>query len=116
VSDFGGVLPSTVQELKTIPGIGAYTAGAIASTAFGERAALVDGNVMRVLSRVRAIATNTRNSAAIKWYWMLAEVLVHPTQPGDFNQALMELGACICTPKSPSCHACPIQSVCRCVL
>lgn len=86
VKECGGILPSTVAALKKIPGIGPYTAGAIASIAFRKEAAIVDGNVIRVLSRVRAVAADPSHSAALTLYWRLAGELVRETVPGDFNQ------------------------------
>jgi A/G-specific adenine glycosylase len=102
---FGGRLPRTVKELQSIPGIGRYTAGAIASIAFHERAPIVDGNVARVLARLFAI--DARQA------WSRAESLVAAsTSPRDFNQGLMEIGALICTPRNPSCHRCPLRNDC----
>lgn len=114
VAEFGGKLPSTAAELRKIPGIGEYTAGAIASIRFGRNAALVDGNVIRVFSRVKCIPLAANNSKSVKLCWKLARELVpHTNAPGDYNQALMELGATVCTPKSPSCNACPISEHCN---
>jgi A/G-specific adenine glycosylase len=110
----GGQLPGTVPELKAIPGIGDYTAGAIASIAFGKRAPLVDGNVVRVMSRLRALGGNAKSKDVHKLCWSLASGLVKETdRPGDFNQSLMELGATVCKPKDPCCGSCPIKSSCR---
>lgn len=97
-------VPATVEELMKLPGIGRYTAGAIASIAFGQRAPLVDGNVARVFSRV--FAREDR-------HWEIAEALLPEKDCGDFNQALMELGALVCVPVSPKCDACPLRPVCR---
>jgi len=107
----GGKLPGTAEELRLLPGIGAYTAAAIASIAFGERAALVDGNVERVLCRTEGW---TAGGAAFKRrVWEIAEKLVDPCRPGDFNQALMELGATLCQPRNPSCLVCPLAGDCK---
>jgi len=104
VSQFGGVIPSSVGELLTIPGIGRYTAGAIASIAFNERAPIVDGNVARVLSRLFATESDA---------WPLAEELVGAGQsPRALNQGLMELGALICKPRNPTCLVCPVHDAC----
>jgi len=101
---FGGAIPALVDELLTIPGIGRYTAGAIASVAFNSRAPIVDGNVTRVLARVFGSDGQT---------WERAEALVHACRkPRDFNQGLMELGALICTPRNPSCLVCPLRESC----
>jgi len=113
LAEHGGSLPNTVEALKKIPGIGPYTAGAVASIAFGECAPLVDGNVIRVLSRLRGVAADPSHKEALKLYWRLAAQLVDPHSPGDFNQSLMELGATICAPKSPSCAACPVRAFCH---
>ncbi len=101
---FGGTIPSTVPELLTIPGIGRYTAGAIASVAFEQRAATVDGNVARVLSRLFVLETDP---------WPLAEELVRASRsPRALNQGLMELGALICKPRNPACLLCPVRDAC----
>ncbi len=96
-------VPRTVAELMTLPGIGRYTAGAIASIAFGERAPLVDGNVARVFARV---------FGKIGHEWEIAEALLPEKNCGDFNQALMELGALVCVPANPHCDVCPLRRVC----
>ncbi len=101
---FGGTIPSTVDELLTIPGIGRYTAGAIASVAFKRRAPIADGNVTRVLARVFGSDGET---------WERADALVNACRkPRDFNQGLMELGALICTPRNPACLVCPLRESC----
>ncbi|KAF9353382.1 hypothetical protein BGX34_011594 [Mortierella sp. NVP85] len=114
VKDFGGVLPSDPAVLeKEVPGIGRYTAGAIASHAYNVPAELVDGNVIRVLSRLRAIGGDVKSPKVIDLHWQIAKELVHKDRPGCFNQALMELGAMICTPQNPKCGECPVQTSCR---
>ncbi len=105
-----GVFPSTEAALRRLPGIGPYTAAAIATIAFGQRAAAIDGNVIRVLSRLYAIATPL--PAARSEIKARAESLVPAKRPGDFAQALMDLGAMVCTPKSPCCGLCPLQAFC----
>ncbi|KAG0563419.1 hypothetical protein KC19_8G029700 [Ceratodon purpureus] len=112
VQDLGGKFPRTVEELQKVPGIGSYTAGAIGSIAFKQAVPVVDGNVIRVLCRLRAISLNPKASTTVKLFWALASQLVDDHRPGDFNQALMELGATTCTPTSPSCTSCPISSQC----
>lgn len=112
-AEHGGVLPSTRDGLLALPGIGPYTAGAIASIAFGERAAIVDGNVTRVLARMHAIEDDVSLGATKRHIWDLAEALVPDERPGDLNEALMELGATVCTPKTPVCHVCPVASHCQ---
>ena len=109
VQEHAGQIPNTVDGLLALPGIGAYTAGAIASLAFAQDAPLVDGNVRRVLGR--AFAGDPRDT------WQLARDLLPPGHAGEFNEALMDLGATICTPKSPRClrqiGACPVMALCR---
>lgn len=101
---FGGRLPASVGELMTIDGIGRYTAGAIASVAYDERAPIVDGNVARIVSRLYA----THDSA-----WPFAEQLVNASKsPRALNQALMEIGALVCKPRNPDCGACPLRRSC----
>jgi A/G-specific adenine glycosylase len=112
VERHGGELPRGVEALRGLTGVGAYTAGAIASIAHGERAALVDGNVTRVLARLHAVEEDVTTAAGKRRIWQLAEALVDPARPGDFNQALMELGATVCTPR-PACERCPVAAACR---
>ncbi len=104
----GGVLPEDSQSLKTLPGIGEYSAGAIASIAYGEVVPAVDGNARRGLSRLFDLADPTDASLRKR-----AGELVDPDRPGDWNQALMELGATICTARSPGCTVCPLTGQCR---
>ena len=111
VQDYQGVFPSDKQTLMKLPGIGPYTAGAIASIAFEKYEAAVDGNVMRVMSRIHASNINTsdaKNRAVFEA--MVMEKMAE--RPRDFNQALMELGATICSPKTPKCDVCPVLSSC----
>ncbi|HWN68255.1 MAG TPA: A/G-specific adenine glycosylase [Haliangium sp.] len=109
----GGALPVSAAALRGLPGIGPYTAGAIASIAFGQPEPLVDGNVARVLARVYAIDDAIKSSAAGRVLWRLAAQMVPTSAPGDFNQGLMELGATVCTPLSPACLLCPLSTLCR---
>jgi A/G-specific adenine glycosylase len=111
----GGRLPESSEELRQLRGVGAYTAGAIASIAFGQRAALVDGNVARVLARLYAIEDDVKSTAGARRVWELAERLVAEVDgaPGDWNQALMELGATVCTPREPRCSECPVADGCE---
>ncbi|CAM0951114.1 unnamed protein product [Alopecurus aequalis] len=108
-----GEFPSTASTLRQVRGIGDYTAGAIASIAFNEVTPLVDGNVVRVLSRLFAIADNPKESSTVKRFWELAGQLVDPSRPGDFNQAMMELGATLCSKTKPGCSQCPVSSHCQ---
>lgn len=109
----GGELPRSVAGLRSIPGIGRYTAGAIASIAFDERAPLVDGNVARVHSRLTAITDPREQDATHEGHWRFVERILEHGSPRILAQALMELGATICTPRSPSCSRCPARSKCR---
>ncbi len=108
----GGTVPRTVDALTDLPGIGDYTAGAIASIAYGERTAAVDGNVARVLSRLFGIAELISTPATMRRIWTLAESLLPVRRCGDFNQAWMDLGATVCTPRKPSCDTCPLAEHC----
>ncbi|KAM0900330.1 hypothetical protein ACQ4PT_020701 [Festuca glaucescens] len=108
-----GEFPSTASTLRQVRGIGDYTAGAIASIAFNEVTPLVDGNVVRVISRLFAIADNPKESSTIKRFWELAGQLVDPSRPGDFNQAMMELGATLCSKTKPGCSECPVSRHCQ---
>jgi len=107
-----GQLPSTKEELLTLPGIGQYTAGAIASIAFGRREPVVDGNVARVLCRVFCIQEDSRDTAVQKRIWSIAQDLLPKSNVGDYNQALMELGSEICVPGTPRCSDCPLARAC----
>jgi A/G-specific adenine glycosylase len=106
-------LPTTAEALAELPGVGPYTAAAVASIAFGEATACVDGNVVRILARLTRDATPFRDSASASAALApLAQSLVNPDAPGDHNQAMMELGATICVRKNPSCLVCPVRDFC----
>lgn len=109
----GGELPRDVQALLALPGIGPYSAGAIASIAFGLPEPIVDGNVVRVLCRLFALEGDPAKSPLKQKLWQLARELVPAAAPSDFNQSLMELGATICTPSSPRCPECPVNRECQ---
>jgi A/G-specific adenine glycosylase len=109
---YGGALPSEASELRKLPGIGAYTAGAIASIAFGRAEPLVDGNVARVLARIFGIEEDVRSASGSRSLWATAARLVPVEAPGKFNEALMELGATVCTPRDPQCGVCPVKGMC----
>ena len=113
VEEFGGRLPQDVEQLRKLPGIGRYTAGAVASIAFGRRAPILDGNVVRVLCRLDQVAADPRDGQTQALLWRRAEEIVPKTRPGDFNSALMELGALVCTPRSPQCLLCPVRENCE---
>lgn len=111
--EHGGQFPRTVGGLQALPGIGRYTAGAIASIAFGERAPVLDGNVIRVFSRLDDLADDVTQPAVIDRLWALAEERLPRTRVGDYNQALMDLGRVICRPRTPLCGDCPVRVHCR---
>jgi A/G-specific adenine glycosylase len=113
VRDFGGRLPRERDELLTLPGVGMYTAGAIASIAFNTRAPIVDGNVARVLCRIDKVTADPRDKATANLLWARAEAILPDARPGDFNSALMELGATVCTPRNPQCLTCPARAHCE---
>jgi A/G-specific adenine glycosylase len=107
----GGVFPDTEDGLRALPGVGAYTAAAVAAIAFGRRAVVVDANVERVVARLFAIATPLpAGRAAIR---AATDAITPDLRAGDFAQALMDLGASLCTPRAPSCLACPLRPMCR---
>lgn len=112
VEHHAGALPATVDELLQLPGVGRYTAGAIASIAHGTRAPILDGNVMRVLCRIDAIRSDPREKSTNALLWSRAEAILPRDHPGDFNSALMELGATVCTPRNPQCLICPVAHSC----
>jgi len=112
VRDHGGALPRTAEELRALPGIGPYTAGALASIAFDAPEAIVDGNVVRVLARVHGIRDDVARKPTMDAIWREAAELACGESPGDLNQALMELGALVCTPRAPRCLACPLMRIC----
>ncbi|MBN1610725.1 MAG: A/G-specific adenine glycosylase [Polyangiaceae bacterium] len=113
VSVYGGEVPSTVAELRRVPGIGAYSAGAIASIAFGVQEPAVDGNAARVLGRLECVEGDPKRAQVARRLSTIARRLVPLDRPGDFNQALMELGATLCVPRRPECSQCPLQRLCR---
>ena len=112
VDVFDGLFPSTVAELETLPGVGRSTAGAIAAFAFGTRAAILDGNVKRVLARVFAIGDPPLGSAFERRLWALTESLLPDGEIERYTQGLMDLGATICTPRRPACLLCPFEPSC----
>ena len=111
-AEFGGAMPSDVKELLKISGIGEYTAGAIASIAYDQPVPAVDGNVIRVVSRVTGIRENVGIPSVKRRIAQEAAALVPKERPGDFNQAMMDLGATICVPGTPSCEKCPVAALC----
>ena len=112
IAEHDGQLPETADGLRKLKGIGRYTAGAVASIAFDREEPLVDGNVIRVFTRLLGIREESTLKTVIDQLWTIANELVRGPRPGDLNQALMELGATLCTPKSPDCPACPLRNRC----
>src|SRR5205085_7186194 len=105
--------PDSHEELLKLPGVGRYTAGAVASIAFERRSPILDGNVQRVLCRLDAIEQDPRDREVQKRLWTRAEGMLPRRHVGDFNSALMELGALICAPRSPQCLVCPVRMHCQ---
>ncbi|NSW53470.1 MAG: A/G-specific adenine glycosylase [Anaerolineae bacterium] len=112
LEQYAGMIPDTREGLEALPGIGRYTAAAIASIAFGRDEACLDGNIRRIYSRLFNVEEPLRSPAAETRLWTLAEQLLPPGRAGDFNQALMDLGSAVCTPQSPACLLCPLRSYC----
>ncbi len=112
VSEYGGELPATSAQLRELPGIGPYTAGAIASICFGERVAAVDGNVERVVSRLWGVREDVSLPPVRRAIAAHAQSLVPPERTGDFTNAMMELGATVCVPGAPRCLMCPVRELC----
>jgi A/G-specific adenine glycosylase len=113
VTDFQGEIPSDTNQLLSLPGVGRYTAGAVASIAFGRRVPILDGNVTRVLARLDCMELDPRSKAAQQQLWQRAEEILPRRRVGDFNSALMELGATVCTPRNPQCLICPVRLHCQ---
>jgi A/G-specific adenine glycosylase len=113
VAEHQAQMPASLPALLALPGVGRYTAGAIASIAYNIAAPIVDGNVARVFARLYAISEPAASTAGKKLLWAYAARLVEGEHPGDLNQALMELGATVCTPRAPRCCDCPIQAHCQ---
>lgn len=112
MSEFGGEMPQTVAEISSLKGIGPYTTGAIASIAFDLPEPAIDGNVMRVVSRLFCIEDDIAKASSRKVFDEAVRSIIDEEHPGEFNQAFMDLGSAICTPTSPKCESCPIQSFC----
>ncbi|MEL6525862.1 MAG: A/G-specific adenine glycosylase [Chloroflexota bacterium] len=113
ISEFEGEFPTSVSELLRLPGVGPYTAGAVASIAFGVQAPVVDGNVIRVFSRLFDIEDDVTQTSTKNQMWEIADTLVPAERAGDYNQALMELGQKICSKHNPLCADCPVQTYCQ---
>lgn len=112
VDEHGGHLPADAALLRELPGVGRYTAGAVSSIAFDHPEPIVDGNVARVFARLLGIREDVRSAPVLKRLWEEAARLADGPEPGALNQALMELGATVCTPRSPSCEGCPVYRHC----
>ena len=112
IHDFGGKIPADVKQLRSISGIGPYTAGAIASIAYDIPVPAVDGNVIRVISRLTGIRENVGIPSVRRQLEQKAAALVPTCRPGDYNQALMDLGSAVCVPGTPNCEACPLKEIC----
>jgi len=113
ISEHHGKIPSDLETLLKLPGVGRYTAGAIASIAFDRRVPILDGNVARVLCRLDAVESDPREKTTLMKLWLKAGQILPSKRVGDFNSALMELGATVCTPRNPACRRCPLQKMCQ---
>lgn len=113
MEEFGGKFPKTVEEIRSLKGIGPYTAGAISSIAFEIPEPAIDGNVMRVVSRLFCIEADIAKASSRTFFDEAMRKIISQKQPGDFNQAMMDLGSSICTPTNPQCEICPIQQFCQ---
>ncbi len=109
---YGGHFPESYDGLLSLPGVGPYTAAAVASIAFMKPHAVVDGNVTRVISRLLGFQEDVRSNSSKSYIQKTADTLLDPVDPGDFNQAVMELGSLVCTPTRPKCDACPLSPMC----
>ena len=109
----GGIFPTSPRDVLALPGIGNYTAAAILSIAHGQKRAVLDGNVARVVARLEAIRGDLRVGGRWQEIQEIADALIDPNEPGDWNQAMMELGATVCTPRSPQCPLCPVNGWCE---
>ena len=113
VEKYDGILPADIEELKKIPGIGFYTAGAIGSIAYGLRAPAVDGNVLRVTTRAIQLAEEIQKKSTVDQVYRQVYEWMEGSDPAVFTQAMMEIGALVCTPKNPQCFLCPLQEFCK---
>lgn len=113
LDQYAGKFPRTAAELRQLPGIGRYTAGAIASFAFQERAPIVEANTQRVYSRLLGFRGDPRSAAGQDLLWSFAETILPRQRPGELNQALMELGQVVCVSGRPHCESCPVRGICR---
>jgi A/G-specific adenine glycosylase len=112
VEEHGGRFPTRLDEVMALPGVGRYTAGAVVSFAYGQPAPILDTNVRRVLSRVFVRRRSSRRAVLDRRLWTLAEAAVPPDRAWEFNQAIMDLGATVCTARNPACPQCPLRKIC----
>jgi len=113
VDEFACKVPNTLKEIMTLPGVGRYTAGAVLSIAYEKKVPVLDGNVKRILARLFRLKENGASAASQEILWKTAEKILPEKRTGDFNQALMELGATVCLPSKPGCLFCPLQTFCH---
>lgn len=113
VNEYNARLPQNTEQLRHLPGIGRYTAAAVASIAFGKDEPALDGNIRRVLARLFNVIEPARSPSGEQRLWDLAQAHLPPSQAGDYNQAMMDLGALICTPRAPDCAHCPLMHLCQ---
>ncbi|MGZ3514921.1 MAG: A/G-specific adenine glycosylase, partial [Thermodesulfobacteriota bacterium] len=113
LNHYHGRIPNTLEELANLPGIGRSTAGAILSFAFNKDEAILDGNAKRVLSRLFAVSASSEKRKTENTLWQISESLIPKGSSNPFNQALMDLGSMICTPRDPSCPECPLRTLCK---
>jgi A/G-specific adenine glycosylase len=113
VEEHGGIFPQNYDDIRKLPGVGPYTAGAITSIAFNQEQPIVDGNIIRLIARLLNYSENTRLPKNVKKFWERAEKMIPQGEARNFNQGMMEFGALMCTPKNPKCGECPLQSECK---
>lgn len=113
VGELGGCFPQTYEELLKLKGVGSYTAAAVASIAYDQPKGVVDGNILRIVSRLFLMEDNIALEKTRKAYGRIMDEMICFARPSDFNQAMMDLGAMVCTPRNPSCHKCPLSHLCR---
>jgi A/G-specific adenine glycosylase len=113
VSEHDGIFPGTFEDVRALPGIGRYTAGAILSIGLDQKLPILEANTIRVLSRLSGYTKDVHGAAGREYLWSIAEKILPSSQCGFFNQALMELGSEICTPKAPACDRCPVVQLCK---
>lgn len=113
IREHQGIIPRDIEQLRALPGVGPYTAGAIASLAYNLPQPILDGNIIRVIARIDADESDFKNTKIRQKFWDRSAQLLDPSNPSDFNSAMMELGATVCLPKSPDCENCPVASLCQ---